>query len=174
SLSPRIHNAAFRALGLGAVYLACRVIPVGLPAAVAGLKALGALGASVTVPHKEAVVPLLDALSPTAKATGAVNTLVFEGDAVRGENTDVEGFLQPLRPYTDRLHGATMTVLGAGGAARAAAYALLSTLEPTRLTVAARRPDQARRLAAALAPHDPYDALRPLAFTDARGSVRES
>lgn len=175
SLSPRIHNAAFRALGLDAVYLACRVAPADLPAAVAGLKALGALGASVTIPHKEAVVPLLDRLAPAAAATGAVNTVVFEDDgAVRGENTDVEGFLQPLRPHADRLHGAAMTVLGAGGAARAAAYALLTAFEPTRLTVAARRPDQARRLAAALGPHDPYDALRPIPFAEARAAVRES
>lgn len=175
SRSPRIHNAAFRALGLDAVYLACRVAPAYLPAAVAGLKALGALGASVTIPHKEAVAPLLDRLAPTAASVGAVNTLVFEDDgAVRGENTDVEGFLQPLRPHDDRLHGAAMTVLGAGGAARAAAYALLSVFEPTRLTVAARRPDQARRLSAALAPHDPFDALWPASFAEAGAAVRES
>jgi shikimate dehydrogenase len=175
SLSPQIHNAAFRALGLDAVYLACRVIPADLPAAVAGLKALGALGANVTIPHKEAVVPLLDRLGPAAEATGAVNTLVFEADgAVRGENTDVEGFLAPLRPHADGLHGAAMTVLGAGGAARAAACALLAAFEPTRLTVAARRTERARRLAAALAPHDPYDALRPASFSEAGTDLRES
>lgn len=175
SRSPVIHNAAFRALGLDAVYLACRVAPAGLPAAVAGLKALGALGANVTVPHKEAVVPLLDRRSPTAEAVGAVNTLVFEGDgAVRGENTDVEGFLQSLRPHAERLHGTTMTVLGAGGAARAAAYALLTAFEPTRLTVVARHPGQARRLTAALASHDPHGALRTVSFTEARAALRES
>jgi shikimate dehydrogenase len=175
SRSPRLHNAAFRALGLDAVYLACRVAPGDLPAAVAGLRALGALGANVTIPHKEAVLPLLDRRSAAAAAVGAVNTLVFEaGGAVRGENTDVEGFLQPLLPLADVLHGAPMTVLGAGGAARAAAYALLTAFEPTRLTVAARRPDQARRLAAALAPSDPYDALRPVALAEAAGPIRES
>jgi shikimate dehydrogenase len=175
SASPLIHNAAFRAVGLDVVYLACRVAPAGLPAAVAGLRALGAIGASVTIPHKEAVVPLLDRLAPAAVAVGAVNTLVFEADGpVRGENTDVEGFLQPLLPHADALHGAAMVVLGAGGAARAAAYALLTAFEPTRLAVAARRPDQARRLAAALAPYDSYDALRPVPFDEARAAVSES
>ncbi|MDX1419226.1 MAG: shikimate dehydrogenase [Rubricoccaceae bacterium] len=175
SRSPALHNAAFQALGLDAVYLACRVPPAALPDAVAGLRALGALGANVTVPHKEAVLPLLDRLAPTAAAVGAVNTLVVEDDGtVRGENTDVEGFLEPLHPLADRLHGASALVLGAGGAARAAAYALLTTLEPTRLTIAARRPDQTQRLAAALAPYDAYDALRPIALAEAAPALRES
>lgn len=175
SLSPRLHNAALRELGLDLVYVACRVAPADVPAAVAGLRALGAIGANVTVPHKEAVVPLVDRLSPAAAAIGAVNTLVREADGVwRGENTDAAGFLEGLRPYAERLHGAEAVVLGAGGAARAAAYALLTTLEPSRLTLVARTPTRAEALATDLAPFDPAGALRVCSTADAASAVRSA
>src|SRR5690606_379914 len=97
SLSPLLHNAAFRAAGLNAVYLACRVAPSRLGEAVAGLRALGALGANVTIPHKQAVAPHLDVLTPTAEAIGAVNTIAREADGrLRGDNTDAAGFLAGL------------------------------------------------------------------------------
>jgi len=178
SLSPRMHNAAFRRQGLNWVYLAARVPAAALPEAVRGLRALGVAGANVTIPHKQAVVPMMDSLSPEAEAVGAVNTIVCrrEAGAVRlhGDNTDVAGFLAPLRPYADRLRGTPMAVLGAGGAARAVVYALLTTFAPARLTVVARDPAKASRLLEAFAAHDAGGTLRAVAWAGAKEAVRTS
>jgi shikimate dehydrogenase len=174
SLSPRIHNTAFRAQGVNAVYVATPVRPDALRAAVDGLEALQLLGANVTVPHKEAVRPLLDDVSERAAAVGAVNTIVRTDAGLRGDNTDVEGFRVPLaeRLGVAALEGTGMVVFGAGGAARAVAYALLDRYAPARLTLVARRPEQAEALAADLAGYDPQDALRVSTFDDAGPAVR--
>ncbi len=175
SRSPTIHNAAFRAQGLDAVYLAARVEAQGVGAAVAGLRALGALGANVTLPHKTAVIPHLDALTDRARAIGAVNTIVPKpGGRLVGDNTDAPGFLQPLkaRGLDAALTGAPMLIFGAGGAARAVAYALLAALAPTRLTLAVRTPAKAEALAADLAPHDPAGALAVTPMEAAGPAVR--
>ncbi len=178
SLSPFLHNTAFRYQGLNRVYLAAAVPSAALPSAVAGLRALGFLGANVTLPHKRAVVPLMDALSAGARAVGAVNTIVCreEGEAVQlyGDNTDVAGFLAPLAPWAGRLYGAAMTVLGAGGAARAVVYALLSTYRPRRLTLGARDAGKAAAFVCEMAPQDPTGALRPAAGEALREAVRGS
>ncbi len=174
SLSPAIHNAAFRALGLDAVYLACRVEAARLGDAVAGLGALGCLGANVTIPHKEAAVRLVDRLTPAAEAVGAVNTLAFADEEIVGDNTDAEGFALPLRPHAETLAGTEAVVLGAGGAARAAVYALLTAFEPGRVTVAARRTEQARRLVADLSPWAGPDALCALPLAEAGEAIRRS
>lgn len=172
TLSPLLHNAAFRALGLDGVYLACPVPPDRLDAALAGLVALGFAGANVTIPHKESVRARLEAVSEQAAAVGAVNTLVVrrEGEAawLFGDNTDVAGFLAPLAPWAEALGGAEAVVLGAGGAARAVAYALLTAFRPARLTLVARRPAQAAAVAAHLAGHDPAGALAVAGFAAAR------
>lgn len=157
SLSPTLHNAAFREQSVDAVYLACRVEAGRLGDAVRGLDALGATGANITIPHKEAVVAHCASVSPEAEATGAVNALVRGHAGWIGHNTDVAGFLAPLAGRD--LTGLDATVLGAGGAARAVVYALLSAFAPSRVTLASRRPEQAERLAADLAPHDPIGAL---------------
>jgi len=125
SASPALHNAAFRALGLDAVFVALPVAPADLPAAVRGLAALGVLGASVTVPHKQAIAPLCDALDASAERVGAVNCLVLAGGRIVGHNTDAGGFTDALRGELERdPRGARAVLLGAGGAARAVAVAL--------------------------------------------------
>ena len=180
SLSPRLHNAAFEAQGVNAVYVATPVRPADLDAAVAGLRALQFLGANVTTPHKEAVQAGLDAVTERAAAVGAVNTIVrTEASSgtvrLRGDNTDVEGFLAPLTDRTgDALDGAPILVFGAGGAARAVVYGLLTRYRPERLTVVARRPEQAESLAASFAEHDDRDALRVSTFNGAALTVRTS
>ena len=146
SVSPAIHNAAFRADGLDLVYLACAVAPDRLAAAVRGLWALGARGANVTLPHKRAALELAQTVSATATALGAANTLVRTADGWHADNTDVAGFLDPLGEYRPLLAGGSVVVLGAGGAARAVAYAALTELRPGRLAVVARRPAQAEAL----------------------------
>lgn len=180
SLSPRIHNAAFREQNVNAVYVATPVRPEDVEAAVDGLRALHALGANVTVPHKEAVLPLLDDLTDRAAATGAVNTIVREErdegtDLLRGDNTDVEGFLAPLSEHeSEPLEGTRMVVFGAGGAARAVVYGLLTQYRPERLTIVARRPEQAVQLADDFADVDRRDGLQTSTFQDAARAVRNA
>ena len=144
SCSPVIHNTAFRKQGLNLVYVAVEVKPDRLVAAVHGLSALGFVGANVTIPYKEAVLPYVDQLSEAARMTGAVNTIVCKGEQLYGENTDIEGFLAPLKGLS--IYGAPMTILGAGGAARAAAYGLLREFNPSPLTLVARRTAQAEKI----------------------------
>jgi shikimate dehydrogenase len=179
SRSPLIHNTAFQAQGVNGVYVAASVPPAALPAAVAGLPALGCFGANVTIPHKHAVLPLMDALSPHAEAVGAVNTIVCRKDEagaplLYGDNTDVPGFLEPLADHAPALGGASMLVFGAGGAARAVVYALLTAFRPERLTLVARRIEAAERLARDLSAYDSRNALRVVSQDEARDAVRSS
>lgn len=163
SLSPVMHNAAFRALGLNWVYLAFEVPPERLAQAVAGMRGLGIRGLNLTIPHKEAVAPLLDGLTEAAQQIGAVNTLFWEGDRLLGDNTDAEGFVQALREAGVEPAGQTVLILGAGGAARAVAYAL-NRLH-CRLLIANRTLARAEALAAefgATALPMTLEALRPL------------
>jgi len=180
SLSPRIHNAAFQAHDANVVYVATPVPPEEIEPAVEGLRALGFLGANVTVPHKETIQPFLDTTTERAVAVGAVNTIVREErenspDRLCGDNTDVEGFLTPLDDRVgDGLDGAPMLLFGAGGAARAVAYGLLTEYAPERLMVVARRPEQAELLAEDLADYDTTGALNVSTFEAAALSVRTS
>jgi shikimate dehydrogenase len=147
SLSPRLHNAAFEALGLDYVYVPLPVRAPDVGAAVRGLAALGFRGANVTIPHKGAVIPYVDELSDDARLAEAVNTIVVDDDALRGYNTDVEGVRGAIVAAAgDSLRGEPALVFGAGGAARAAALALSRLGCP--LTIVNRTPAAAERLAA--------------------------
>ncbi len=174
SRSPQMHNAAFAAQKLNYVYVALPVEPAHISKAMAGLRALNIAGANVTIPHKQAVIPFLDELTERAKAVGAVNTIVRDGDQLRGDNTDIAGFLQPLEPYADRLRGSNLVVFGAGGSARAVVYALLTTFSPRQLVIVARRLSQAEELAQAFARYDKHHALRTATFAEAMPAVRSS
>lgn len=149
SLSPFIHNTAFQHQGLNFVYLAASFPEQRLQEALHGLSALGFAGANVTIPYKQAVLPYMDHLSEPARAIGAVNTIICKNDQIYGDNTDIEGFLSPLRDL--ELQRMPMVVLGAGGSARAVVYGLLKEYTPNPLTLVARRVRQAEKLAADLA-----------------------
>lgn len=149
SLSPRMHGAAFAELGIDADYRLWETHPTQLAAHVAALRGDGFLGANVTIPHKEQVLPLLDEVSPLALRAGAVNTIVKRGATLHGENTDIGGFLWPLRAGGATLERWRVTLLGAGGAARGVAVALLDAGVP-RLTIVNRTAERAQALAAAL------------------------
>jgi shikimate dehydrogenase len=141
SLSPLVHTTGFRSLGLDAVLTPWPLASEDLPLFFQAFRLLNFQGACVTLPHKEAVLPFLDEVSDRARALGAVNLIYRRGGLVRGDNTDAQGFLAPLK---DRgLSPATrVLLLGAGGAARAAAAALRE-LGLSDLTVCApsdRRP----------------------------------
>lgn len=145
SLSPAIHNAAFAALGMDWVYVPLPVAPGAVGAAVEGLRALGLRGANITVPHKAAVVPFLDRLEGDAALLEAVNTVVVADGLLVGHNTDVEGVRAAVTAACgESLRGEPALVLGAGGAARAAALALARM--GLRLTVVNRTAAAAERL----------------------------
>jgi len=137
SASPAMHTAAFRAAGLDWTYELADVPPERLPAAVAALREPEAGGANVTIPHKIAVMPLLDELEGDAVAVGAVNTIRRDGDRLVGSNTDVTGVRVALGAAGVEPAGAHVVVLGVGGSARAAGIALRGA----DVTFVARRPD---------------------------------
>ena len=126
SLSPAFQQVAFDALGLDVLYELWPTPPDEMPERMDGLRAPDVLGANVTVPHKQRAFDLVDVVSELARRAGAVNTIVKEGGQLRGENTDVAGFLAPLRDRGVPLTTMRVALLGAGGAARAVAVALQS------------------------------------------------
>ncbi|MDI6853255.1 MAG: shikimate dehydrogenase [Deltaproteobacteria bacterium] len=154
SLSPAMHNAAFRELGLNAVYVAFPVTD--LRQAVAGLRGLSIRGASVTIPFKEEIIPLLDAIDPQAARMGAVNTVVNREGLLKGYNTDSPGAVAALKEKT-AIAGNHFLILGAGGASRAILFGILE--EGGRVSLTDIDAGRALALAAefgveALAPHD--------------------
>ncbi|MCA9981900.1 MAG: shikimate dehydrogenase [Anaerolineales bacterium] len=159
SKSPAMHNTAAFELGIDLVYVPLPVPPTHVPTAVAGLAALGLRGANVTVPHKQAVLPCLDEVDTAVEHIGAVNTIVVDPHTqrLRGYNTDWSGFLADLAAHHVAVAGRGCFVLGAGGSARAIAYALATA--GGRVHILARRPAQAREIAHALGPHFPQEHL---------------
>ncbi|MHB0859278.1 MAG: shikimate dehydrogenase [Anaerolineae bacterium] len=147
SLSPAMHNAAFRALGLDWCYVPLPVAPGGLSAAIAGVRALGLQGINATVPHKEALLALVDERTSEAQAIGAVNTVLVRGQRLVGHNTDAAGFLRSLREVGFEPRGCRALILGAGGAARAVVYALAA--EGAEVTLVNRHVERAHLLAEA-------------------------
>ncbi|MGE5706998.1 MAG: shikimate dehydrogenase, partial [Bacteroidota bacterium] len=134
TLSPGMHNAAFEAAGIDAVYLALPVPPARLEAALRGLRALDFGGGNVTIPHKVAIIPFLDRLTPAAKAIGAVNTLFWQEGLLWGDNTDAPGFASTLEEPPE-----SALILGTGGAAKAVLFALLEK-GAEKIFVATRHP----------------------------------
>lgn len=124
TFSPALHNAAFAATGLDYAYVPFEVAPRSLAAAVEAIRALGLAGVNVTVPHKEAVLPLLDGLTDEAASIGAVNTIINREGYLYGDNTDGKGYLKALREAGFAPAGRTVLFLGAGGSARAVAVQL--------------------------------------------------
>ena len=156
SYSPRFQQAAFDALGIPARYELWQTPASELPARVASLRASGCLGANITIPYKEAVLPLVDIVDPLAARIGAVNTIVHRDEYLYGYNTDAPGLLRALveqgvgRQLENAgvsLKGYTAVLLGAGGAARSAAFALASA-SIDDLIIVNRNLERAQQLAA--------------------------
>lgn len=150
SLSPKIHTAALRACGLQGDYSLFPIHPDdqnGLKELLTRVRAGEIHGLNVTIPHKQNVIELMDELTPTAKAIGAVNTIYLREGKLIGDNTDAAGFLADLKKgIGNRESGKSAVVLGAGGSARAVVYALLN--DGWDVTISARRLEQAQQLAA--------------------------
>lgn len=119
SISPQMHNEAFRQLGLDYIYLAFDVEPQRLKEAFEGLKAVHIQGFNLTMPLKTAIIPYLDGLTPSARLAGAVNTVFLSEGLYIGHNTDGIGYMQSVKDQGYDIIGKKMTLLGAGGAATA-------------------------------------------------------
>jgi len=143
SLSPLMHNSAFQALSLPYLYAMYDIGPEDLSKAAQDLKTLGFLGYNVTIPHKQAIIPYLDGVDENAKAIGAVNTVAILNNRAIGYNTDALGVVRVLEPFKNRFAGKPALVLGAGGAARAAVFALHTFLNVSDITIAARSKEKA-------------------------------
>lgn len=151
SFSPPMQNAAIKELGLDLVYVPFKVAPQDLEAAVRGAAALGLTGFNVTIPHKEAIIPLLDELDEEARLVGAVNTVVYRRGKLVGYTTDGYGFLKALSEEAAfDPTGKECLILGAGGAARSICISLGRSKAAT-LTIANRTKPRAERLAAEVA-----------------------
>jgi shikimate dehydrogenase len=145
SISPQMHNAAFRKLDLDFVYLPFRVKREDLNQAIEGLRALNARGLNVTIPHKVAVIPFLDEVDALAREIGAVNTIVNEEGMLKGYNTDASGFLKALQAGHIKVENKNILILGAGGACRAIAFVLAD--RGAAITLMNRHPAPAADLA---------------------------
>jgi shikimate dehydrogenase len=148
SRSPRLHNHWLATHGIDGAYVPLPVCPGDFAAVVDGLRRAGFRGANVTIPHKEAAFAVCDQVDDSARRAGAVNTLVFAEGTVHGSNTDGLGFIANLRAHGVDPAAGPALLLGAGGAARAIAAALLAC--GTQVTCTNRTPARADTLAAAL------------------------
>ncbi len=147
SLSPALHNAAFGALDLDFVYVAHDVTPEELPAAIAGIRALGYRGLSVTIPHKVAALSLVDQVAQVAAGIGCINTIVNENGVLHGYNSDGLGALLALRQASADPTGKNVVVVGSGGAARAITMTMAFEAAPKRLTILGVIPAELDQLA---------------------------
>ena len=145
SISPAMHNAAFRALNLDYVYVPFRVSREDLPRAVDGLCALNICGVNVTIPHKVSIIPLLDEIDEFARKIGSVNVVANNNGRLIGYNTDAPGFLHALKDHGIELEGKSAVVLGAGGAACSICFALAE--QGASLTILNRTQGNAARFA---------------------------
>ena len=166
SLSPVMHNAAFEDLGINARYEAWDVLPAELAEAVTRLRAVEVLGANVTIPYKQAVMPYLDELTEAAQHIGAVNTIINKSGYLLGHNTDAAGYLRALEQDHITIHNQNILVLGAGGAARAIVFGLLQAGASLALTN--RTSQKAHDLAQAFA------ALGDITVVDTADAVHEA
>jgi shikimate dehydrogenase len=163
SLSPKIHTAALKACSLEGDYSLFAIHPddnQGLKDLLARVRSGEITGLNVTIPHKQNVIELMDELTPTAKAIGAVNTINLRENQLIGDNTDALGFLSDLKKFMGNGElemGKSALVLGAGGSARAVVYALVN--DGWNVTISARRIEQAAQLTLSFKNHD-------LRFTD--------
>ncbi|WP_287156085.1 shikimate dehydrogenase [Chloroflexus sp.] len=166
SRSPAMHNAALAALGIAARYRAVQTTAAELADRLAALRQPHFLGANVTLPHKQAVIPLLDEIEPAAARIGAVNTIVRQPDGrLLGVNTDAPGLLADLAAASWAPVDQEVVILGASGAARAAAFALADA-GVNGITIVNRSLMRAIELAAAAAANQPALRIRALSLSD--------
>ena len=159
SYSPFIQNYALELMNLDYVYLPFDVPAENLKNAVKAVLSLGLKGVNVTLPHKEKIIKFLDELSEEASIIGAVNTIVNDHGKLIGYNTDAYGILETLMPYKDKISGTKVTVIGAGGSARAVVYTLLRHFKPEEINIINRTHQKADTLVNDLSLKMRYDTF---------------
>lgn len=145
SLSPNIHNAAFKELGLDCTYIAYRVPKGELVAGIKSLKSINIAGFNVTIPHKIEMIKHLDSLDEDCSVIGATNTVTNDNGKLSGYNTDMEGFLDPIKKRELAIKDSKVLLLGAGGAARAI-VAGFAKEKAHNITIANRTKEKANAL----------------------------
>jgi len=146
SLSPNIHNAAFRHLKLDHSYIAYKISAGELAAGIDSLKKIKIAGFNVTIPHKIEIMKFLDDMDTTSKVIGAVNTISNENGKLKGYNTDMIGFLDPIKKKNLAIKDSQVLLLGAGGAARAILTAMIKE-KASKITIVNRTQENANKLA---------------------------
>jgi len=146
SYSPYIQNVAIELMNLDYIYLPFDIPPANLKNALKGMLALGIKGFNITVPHKENIFQFMNNISEEASIIGAVNTVVNELGKFVGYNTDVNGIMETLTPYKDDISGNAISVIGAGGAARAVIYSLIRYFKPSKIYLVNRTEQRADSL----------------------------
>ena len=147
TLSPNIHNAAFRSLDLDCTYIAYKIQKDELPSGIQALKAINITGFNVTIPHKIEMLKLLDEMDTTCKVIGAVNTVLNDDGKLKGYNTDMVGFLDPIKRKNLIIKDSQVLLLGAGGASRAIITGMIKE-KAKKITIANRTINNANNLAA--------------------------
>ena len=174
SISPQMHNAAFKIKRLQYFYLPFKVESKDLAAAVHGLKALGFVGFNVTIPHKVSIISLLDTVEGDAIEASAVNTVALREQSLVGFNTDVEGFLSPLKRRDLKLKGSHSVVLGSGGAARACILGL-TRASVRKISIVARNPNKAEDILSVLPPKSSVErVVVPMKGNEQRSTIRDA
>ena len=144
SMSPPMHNNAYKQLNMDYVYVAFHVQPEDIEKLITSAKTLGICGLNVTIPHKTTIIPYLDEIDETAKKIGAVNTIQFKDNKAKGYNTDGIGAIKSIQEYTT-LQDKNILILGAGGASKAISFTLINE-NINSLTIANRTKENAEQL----------------------------
>ncbi len=144
SMSPPMHNNAYKQLNMDYVYVAFHVQPEDIEKLITSAKTLGICGLNVTIPHKTTIIPYLDEIDETAKKIGAVNTIQFKDNKAKGYNTDGIGAIKSIQEYTT-LQDKNILILGAGGASKAISFSLINE-NINSLTIANRTKENAEQL----------------------------
>jgi shikimate dehydrogenase len=145
TLSPQMHNSAFAKMKLDYVYVPLPVAPDRIDSAIHALRAFNMVGANVTIPHKESVVPFMDKLSDAANLVGAVNTIINRNGKLFGHTTDPEGICGALRKAGKKFRNQRVVIMGSGGSARTALFTALMN-GANKVTLVARSIDKARKV----------------------------
>ena len=165
SMSPPMHNNAFKQLNMDYVYVAFHVLPENIGQLIESCKTLDIKGLNVTIPHKTSVIPFLDEIDSTAQKIGAVNTIQFKNGIAKGFNTDGIGAIRSIQKYTD-LEGKNVMILGAGGASRAISFTLINE-NINSLVIANRSKENASNLIANIKKQCDFEEISYVNINDA-------
>lgn len=165
SMSPPMHNNAFKQLDMDWVYVAFHVLPENIGKLMESCKTLDIKGLNVTIPHKTAVIPFLDEIDPIAEKIGAVNTIQFKNGISKGYNTDGLGAIKSLQKHTS-LEEKNVLILGAGGASKAISFTLINE-NINSLTIANRSQDNALKLIDNIKQHTGFKKIEYVDIKDA-------